>query len=142
VLENYGARAVLPVGEGSGPRARCDCSTPPASSGLTFSNGNPAGRPKAVGLAGVGLLGCHNVIIALTAFAGNAVTAALFRALSFGLAFFSAACASARFNAHRFLVAAMILFMPSSLIWRLGFGVSASVIGTDLSSQRHPIRTI
>jgi hypothetical protein len=68
-----------------------------------------------------------------TVLAGNAVPADFLSAVFLGLACFSAAASAARFNPHRFLVAAMILFMPSSLIRRFGVGGSgvAGAGGTD-----------
>jgi hypothetical protein len=45
------------------------------------------------------------------------VAATFFRAIFFGAAF----SASARFSAHRFLVAAMIAFLPAAESFRLGF---------------------
>jgi hypothetical protein len=38
---------------------------------------------------------------------------------------------SARFNAHRFFVAAMIRFIPSALILRFGFGASGVADDAD-----------
>ncbi|HMC60837.1 MAG TPA: hypothetical protein VKJ01_16725 [Candidatus Solibacter sp.] len=71
----------------------------------------------------------------LTAFAGAAFTALLtavvFRALFPALAG-CALAASDRTRSQRFFVAAMILFMPSSLIRRLGFGGSCVAFDGDL----------
>jgi hypothetical protein len=43
----------------------------------------------------------------------------------------NAALVSARFDAQRFFVAAMILFMPSALILRFGFGGSGAAREAD-----------
>ena len=61
------------------------------------------------------------------------LTGDFFRALFFGLAG-CALAASARTRAHRFLVAATIVLMPSSLIRRLGF--EGSGVGFERRLER------
>jgi hypothetical protein len=60
------------------------------------------------------------------------LTAIFRRAAFLGVAFLAAAADSARFSAHRFLVAAIILFMPSALIRR--FGLAGSFAAGDPDS--------
>src|SRR5208337_1474769 len=70
------------------------------------------------------------------AFAGALLTAAVFFAGAFfgaDIAFFAVDCAfaAAFCNRHRFLVAAMILAIPSLLIRRFAFGALAGADGSD-----------
>src|ERR1039458_9441673 len=65
------------------------------------------------------------------AFVGATFTAAFLTAVFFVTAFFVGAFAAAFCKRQRFFVAAMILFIPSSLIRRFAFGALAGADGSD-----------
>jgi hypothetical protein len=65
------------------------------------------------------------------AFVGATFTAAFLTAVFFVTAFFAGAFAAAFCKRQRFFVAAMILFIPSSLIRRFAFGALAGAGGSD-----------